>query len=151
MSDFEIKITGLEALQERLKAFTGKSARRIHTNASRRALRETRKKARANAKRLDDPMTAEQIARNVQVKINSKRFNSQGIISGRVGVVGGGRKGGTGKGGDTYYWRFLELGTSKIQARPFLRPAMNNQQIIDDYKKALDEAIDKEIKKYGAQ
>jgi HK97 gp10 family phage protein len=31
--------------------------------------------------------------------------------------------------GPAYYWRFLEFGTKKMQARPFLRPALvSNQQ-----------------------
>ena len=30
--------------------------------------------------------------------------------------------------GDYYYWRFLEFGTSKMAARPFLRPAFEAQK-----------------------
>lgn len=31
-------------------------------------------------------------------------------------------------GGDTFYWRFIELGTSKFAARPFIRPAFERQK-----------------------
>jgi HK97 gp10 family phage protein len=30
--------------------------------------------------------------------------------------------------GDPYYWRFIEFGTSKMAARPFLRPAFESQK-----------------------
>lgn len=112
---------------------------------------ETRKKARENAKRLDDPKTAENIARNITTKVNSKRFNSAGVILARVGVAGGAQqdKGGGGSGGDTYYWRFLEFGTSKMPAQPFLRPAMDASQITQAFTAAFAEAVDKELQKQG--
>jgi len=30
--------------------------------------------------------------------------------------------------GDVYYWRFVEFGTAKMAARPFLRPAFEAQK-----------------------
>lgn len=30
---------------------------------------------------------------------------------------------------DAYYWRFLEFGTSKMAARPFLRPAFESRKV----------------------
>lgn len=147
----DIRINGLDALIPKLRAFSGNSARRIYTAASRNALKETRKKVQQNAAQLDDQSTAESIAKNVQTKVNSKRFLSNGVIYARVGVAGGAikGKGGGGKGGDTYYWRFLEFGTSKMPARPFIRPAMDAAQITDAYANTLSAAIEKEIKRMG--
>lgn len=146
-----IRINGLDDLIPRLRAFSGNPARRIYTAASRNAMKETRKKVKQNAAQLDDLKTAENIAQNVQTKVNSKRFLSNGEIYARVGVSGGASKGkgGGGKGGDIYYWRFLEFGTSKMRARPFIRPAMDVEQITAAYADTLSAAIAKEIRRLG--
>ena len=50
-------------------------------------------------------------------------------------------------GGDTFYFRFLEFGTSKAPATPFLRPALNNNMeavqssFVDDFSAQLDKEI----------
>lgn len=147
----DFQIDGLAALRDKLRRLQGTGARRVLTRASRAGMQETRKKARANAKRLDNPKTAENIAKNIAIKVNSKRFNSAGVILARVGVTGGAQqgKGGGGSGGDTYYWRFLEFGTSKMPAQPFLRPAMDASQITQAFTAAFAEAVDKELQKQG--
>jgi hypothetical protein len=50
------------------------------------------KKAQEAALRIDDPTTAEVIAKNVSVRWSSKRFNSTGDLAFRVGVLGGARQ-----------------------------------------------------------
>lgn len=174
----DFKLDGMEALREKFQRLRGNGGRRVITRATRGGLKETRKKARQNALKLDDPKTAESIAKNIAIKVNSKRFNSHGAIYGRVGVTGGAQqgKGGGGSGGDTYYWRFLEfgwipadknskgksirrrksetarmieMGTSRIGARPFLRPAMNPSQMTQAFVTAFREALDKELQKQG--
>lgn len=152
MSDgIDIRIDGMTGLLDKLRRLQGNGARRVLTRASRAGMQETRKKARANAKRIDDPKTAENIAKNIAVKVNSKRFNSAGVILARVGVTGGAQQGqgGGGSGGDTYYWRFLEFGTSKMAAQPFLRPAMEITQITQAFTDAFAEAVDKELQRQG--
>lgn len=51
--------------------------------------------------------------------------------------------------GSFFYWRFLEEGTSQMAAKPFLRPAMdNNQSKIDALVMTrLARAVDKALKK----
>jgi HK97 gp10 family phage protein len=51
-------------------------------------------------------------------------------------------------GGDTFYFRFLEFGTSKMAARPFIRPALsqNAQRATDVVVESLNKEIDKAIK-----
>lgn len=77
----------------------------------------------------------------------------------RVGIRGGARDmgkygefKGAGKdnpGGDTFYWRFREFGTSNEPARPFMRPAMNEngdaafQAVASD----MTAQVDKELAK----
>lgn len=129
-------IEGLDAIKRKMRAIPDKAA----YNASRRALRKganvIRDKARAGAARVNDPATPENIAKNIVAQAGAKKYDRRrGGPAFRIGVLGGARDmskygeiKGAGKknpGGDTFYWRFLEFGTSKMGAQPFMRPAMN--------------------------
>lgn len=121
----------------------------------RKAANLVRDKAKDNARRLDDPDTAEEISKNIQVRFSSRRFKRSGDVMFRVGVLGGARATGKAKaktdrrrkrlgqtsladlgeiagagknnpGGDTFYWRFVEFGTERSRAEPFMRPALAN-------------------------
>ena len=50
--------------------------------------------------------------------------------------------------GSTFYWRFFEFGTSKMSARPFLRPAFeqNKEEAVTRIGEKLDERIQKHAK-----
>jgi HK97 gp10 family phage protein len=50
---------------------------------------------------------------------------------------------------DSYYWRFVEFGTSKMSARPFMRPAFdgNKLEALNRIKEYLTARIDKEAAK----
>jgi HK97 gp10 family phage protein len=112
------------------------------------------------ARGLDDPTTSENIAKNVSVHSGGiKRERQVGGPMMRVGILGGARDmsqygeikgaGAGNPGGDTFYWRFLEFGTSKMHARPFMRPAMNESAGAAFHAVGTDMAaqIDKEIAK----
>lgn len=55
-------------------------------------------------------------------------------------------------GGDTYYWRFLEFGTAKARAQPFMRPAVAQvgsspvDVFVAEYNKALDRLLRRQQK-----
>jgi len=51
--------------------------------------------------------------------------------------------------GDPYYWKFVEFGTSKMPARPFLRPAFESVKYAaaDKIKQVLILGIEKEARK----
>jgi len=49
--------------------------------------------------------------------------------------------------GTTFYWRFLEFGTSKMAPRPFLRPAFETQK--ESAVKAIGEKLDERIQKHA--
>lgn len=63
------------------------------------------------------------------------------------------RKGRVGKNyktaGEAYYWRFLEFGTAKMQAKPFLRPSFeaNKSRAVEVMKERLGKAIQTQAKK----
>lgn len=49
---------------------------------------------------------------------------------------------------DSYYWKFVEFGTSKMAARPFLRPAFaaKREAAVDAIGKTLGDAIETAVK-----
>lgn len=136
---FEVKIDGADEILRKLKLLP----ERVGRSAMRRALRKganvIRDAARNNAKRIDDPDTREQIWKNIATQgMGRRREREVGGVGMRVGVLGGAksrRGGGTyevggsksNPGGDTFYWRFIEFGTSQAGAQPFMRPAMNEK------------------------
>lgn len=129
--DAKFKVDGLAEIERKLKQLP----QRVGTNAMRRSLRKganvVRDAARANAKRIDDPETREQIAKNIVVQSGGrKREKLAGGPMMRVGVLGGARptsEDNGAPGGNTTHWRFIELGTSQAAAQPFMRPAMNDK------------------------
>lgn len=111
-----------------------KTARR----AAGRAMAIVTATARANALAIDDPRTARQIAANIVQRPSGKYAKRTGDVMIRVGVLGGARnyeaygefktgKSASGNpGGDTFYWRFHEFGTSQMKAHPILLPALES-------------------------
>lgn len=154
------RIEGADLAIKRLEELGGRGGK----NAARRSLRKganvVLKDARERARRLDDPQTSESIARNLTVRGGGSRLErrNKGVMM-RVGIRGGARNmeaygelKGEGKGnpgGDTWYWRLLEFGTEKMAARPFMRPALQNntQAATDAFANALGAEIDKELAK----
>lgn len=122
--------------------------------ASRTALLQSsnvvKKAAVTKAKVIDDPATANDISKNISVQFDRKSFNRNGDVKYRIGVAGGAKQdnGNGGKGGDTFYWRFLEFGTKNMAARPFLRPAIdeNKEAAVDKFAEVMKKQIDKAIK-----
>jgi HK97 gp10 family phage protein len=150
-------ITGADEIVRKLKLLP----ERIGRNAMRRALRKganvIRDQARVNAKALDDNLTREAIWKNIVTQgMGRKRERQAAGVGMRVGVLGGARSTGgdpSSPGGDTFYWRYLEMGTSKIAARPFLRSAASSsaEKAISATVAAMNIEMDKELRKLGAK
>ena len=53
--------------------------------------------------------------------------------------------------GQYYYWRFVEFGTSKMPARPFLRPAFeaNKAAMLSTFKNTLSTAVQRALQTAG--
>lgn len=164
--DIEFSLTGLESLLGKLEAVAYDVKRKGGRSALRKAAAVVSKKVKEGAMRIDNSATPANISKNITLRWNGRLFRQSGNLGFRVGVLGGAkefnnthtRKGGrrgtypTGgssanPGGDTFYWRFVEFGTSKVAARPFMRPAMEQSMneatkaFIDEYEKAIDRAI----------
>lgn len=160
------EIEGLDGVVEKFRAIGNQRNRKnATTRAARKAMAIVRKQAVANAKAIDDPETAERIWKNIATRAGK---TGKEMVLMRVGVRGGaqqyaatkanvraGRAGRTyntggdkkNPGGDTWHFRLLELGTSKMAARPFLRPALNNNsdavqaKFVEDFKEQIDKEL----------
>ncbi len=160
------QIEGLDDVTAKMRELSNpRKQKNAATRSARKAMAVVRKAAIANAKALDDSNSPERIWKNITVKASK---TNKGLVVMRVGVRGGAmsyantaanrranRVGQTyatagssqNPGGDTWYWRFAELGTSRQAATPFLRPALNNNVeavqdgFVADYKDQLDKEL----------
>ncbi|MDO5769454.1 MAG: HK97 gp10 family phage protein [Psychrobacter sp.] len=164
--------TEIEGLDEVLAKFQQlgdpRKSKNAATRSARKAMNIVKKDAIANAKALDDAASPERIWKNITVK--ASRSKDKGVIVMKVGVKGGarqyvntkrnrreGRAGQTyqtagdksNPGGDTWYWRMVELGTAHSAAAPFLRPALYNNlsNVQSTFTDAFSIELDKEIDK----
>ena len=118
-------IDGLDDVLNRMSTMRLNVQKKHAKKAAKKALKPVKDDAVKNAKLIDDPATAEKIHQNIQIQIGKPKNKDEIIF--RVGTKGGAKSKNTkkkGKGGDTFYWRFVELGTSTVAAEPFLRPAL---------------------------
>lgn len=163
----KFEIEGGRQLKVKLEGLSYDMQRKGGRFALRKAAQLIARKAADNARRLDDPETGEQIAKNIVngnkypgVRWDGSYYNETGNLAFRIGVQGGAKapaiasgefsgKGKDNPGGDTFYWRFLEFGTENIQATEFMRPALRNNtapataEFVKQYDKALDRALRK--------
>jgi len=138
MSDTRPILNRLSKLSEDMQKKDAKRAARV-------AMRLVQQAAQLNAAEFDRGWTPTSVKKNITVAWSPRQSRQQGGVVMRVGVMGGAaqyahtkanvRKGRAGKtyatggdkgnpGGDTWYWRFLEFGTSKMRAQPFLQRAL---------------------------
>ncbi|ENW95969.1 HK97-gp10 family putative phage morphogenesis protein [Acinetobacter sp. NIPH 298] len=143
---------GEQQVTQKLRLLADKKVvRRITRKAARRGMNIVRNEARQNAKMIDDPETAANIAKNI--KVASGRVRNKDVISMRVGVDGGaafnGRPAKITSGGDTRHWRFIELGTAYIPAIPFMRIAFYNNidSVISTFAQVFSDELDLELAK----
>ena len=145
--DVDVKFTASAGLLDRLATLPDKLQKKGAVRASRAAMKVALNAARAAARALDDPDTPERIWKNLAVQNSPRQGRRVGGVVMRLDVRGGARqyadtrenrrKGRVGHshatggdkgnpGGDTWYWRFLELGTRGIDPKPFLIPALED-------------------------
>lgn len=113
----------IKGLKEVIKTF-GK----VPDGVKRRALRQGlaaggevyRIGAIQNAMGIDDPNTKAAIWKNIRNVYGVKRSRISRNVVQMVTVRN------TKRGGDTFYWRFVEFGTSHSRAKPFMRPAFES-------------------------
>ena len=109
-----VELRGAKELNDILEQLPAALAKGILRKAMREAARPILKRAKENC-----PVDSGELRRSL--KIRAIKRNS----AGRVGVVVS-----TDKGffkGDTFYGAFLEFGTSRMPARPYIRPAFDTE------------------------
>lgn len=155
-----VRMEGIDELVQKLEAVKYDVRFKGGRFALRKAAQVVRNAARRNAQAIDDPETAAAIHKNISERWGSKRFKASGDLAFRVGVLGGARitksrpKGSdpAGPGGDTRYWAYVEFGTERSRAQPFMRRALEESaqaatnEFIQQYQKALDRAIKRAAK-----
>jgi len=148
----ELNIEGMDQFKRKIEQLSNpKKVKQIARKAGRQAMNLVRDAARANAKMIDDPETAEKIHKNIVTQGGKSRNSNEVVI--RVGIRGGAamnkisnREALSGlSGGNTTYWRFIEFGTSLIQAFPFMRLALSRN--IDEATTKFVQVFDAEITK----
>jgi HK97 gp10 family phage protein len=151
MNDFQFRLEGADGLLARLKKFPDKLQQAAGRKSARRAMAIVRKAAQAAARAMDDPGSRERIWKNVYLQQSRRQSKRVGGVVMRVGVSGGARRpvgpdpnASSQPGGDTRHWRYVELGTEKTPARPFLRPAFesNTQAVVSTLITELNREID---------
>lgn len=154
-SDFEVKLTGIDELKRALNG----ASKTIRTKAVRAALRQAGKviqqAARAKAPVLTVPTpyrSVGTVAKRITVRASkfARQGGNEGVyinvrpIAGKAQTKKFGRAGAKNP-NDPFYWRFLEFGTKKMGARPFLRPAAESSgnQAISVFMKAVIPQIER--------
>ena len=131
-----IKVHGLQELSQTLMKLPAELEKRVIMGALRAAGQTIRKDAMARAPILEKPDPRRR-AGTIKKNISVRRVKGKTAVY--VGVFGASRKkiaafkaAGGGKGAnnpdDPYYWKWVEFGTKKMAARPFLRPAFEAQK-----------------------
>jgi HK97 gp10 family phage protein len=149
----QFSIIGLDSLLKKFDAINHDVRYKGGRFALRKAAQLVRDAAKQNALALDDPDTGRSIAANIAERWNGKLFRRTGDLGFRVGVLHGARLPKNnldeGAGGPTPHWRLLEFGTEKMAARPFMRPALENNinAATNEFAKHYEKAIDRAIKR----
>lgn len=152
--DFEL--TGLPELRGKLQELSSDIEKKGGRFALRKAAQKLVAQAKANAQRIDDPETRENIADNIVERWDGRLYKRTGDLGFRVGVLGGAGGSASGSsldglpGGDTRQaFRQQEFGNSNHAAQPFMRPAMQQagQDVVNEFVKQYDKAASRALKR----
>lgn len=145
----EFRITGLEPALRKMRAVTAEVTLKGVRGSASKAMRVVRDAARANARRIDDPESAADIAKNIAV--STKVYPRLGEVRSRVGVRGGARPDSSRNPDpkNTGHWRFIHFGTSEIPANPFMLRALesNVDKVVSVFVTDLSSNIDRIVEK----
>lgn len=116
------KLTGADKLSAAFKKLPQEMQRQVVVPAAKEAMDIVMQVAKANWDKIDDPRTFPDISKNVAMIEDLKFFEETGSTKISVGI----RKTRAGvRGGNTFFWRHLELGTRYIRAYAPMRRALN--------------------------
>lgn len=139
MANLSVKVTGLKELGQALENLGRKTKNKLGAKAMRKGGAIIRDQARANAPLLKVKVPHRKRGTLKKAIVASTKPQKDGSVRTIIFVrtLKNSKilefKGKTGKGGaynpnDPFYWRFVEFGTSKMPAQPFLRPAFSSKK-----------------------
>ena len=126
------KLTGADELSRVFKTLPQEMQRQVVVPAAKEAMQIVLNDAKDRADRIDDPATPNYVPLNLAMIEDKKFFGETGATKLSVGV----RQTKRGqRGGNTFYWWWVELGTSRNRAQPFMRNALaeNRQQVFQEF------------------
>lgn len=150
-----LNVSGLSELRAALRELPQRVARNVLRGAVNAGATVIRKEVQARA-----PVYTGSVAEGhpppgtLKRAIYQKQIRELSSLTNQVFFVGvrhgkkyqkQGKKGD--KSQDAYYWRFVEFGTSKMSARPFMRPAFEVKKVeaVEAIKHYLTERIAREV------
>jgi HK97 gp10 family phage protein len=154
MIDFSIDVKGLRELDVQLRALPEKVAGQALAASVSAGARAIRDEAIQRAPVRTGAMKAQIFTKRVRTGSQFEKLSIVGVRGGKAKYANNKanrRAGRAGKeyenAGATYYWRFVEFGTRKMAAHPFLRPAFDakQQEAITVITERLDNLIQKAI------
>lgn len=160
VNKFDLKLK--QGVIDKLKSLAPKLEKKYLNSALRAGAVIIQRAAQERARAFDDPDTPKAIWKEIVIRTNAKLGKQNQGMALSIGVMGGAKKYANTRAnkrkrrvgrtyvtpGNVYYWRFLEFGTSKMKAQPFMRPAIegNVNQASDAVVGKLNTAIDALIK-----
>lgn len=149
----DVKVAGLEDLKRAVEELTADLRKRVIIGALKDAAQPIVKAAKATTAFNDRTGS---VRRNIRVAASKVFQGKNGVIGVYVNVrvpkarrIKGTKLRVKAKQNDPYYWKFLELGTKKMRAHPFLKPAAeaNFTAALDIFKTQLAARIVKANKR----
>lgn len=120
-----VRFTGTDQLSAKFRELSGEVRTKVAAPAAKDAMQIVLADAKDRASRVDDPETSNYLPANIALVERKKLGEEIGAVVVSVGV----RKTKAGqRGGNTFYWWWVELGTEHSRARPMLRPALANNR-----------------------
>ena len=129
------EIKGLKELSKALKAFPQNVQNNILNSAVRAGAVTIQKEARKNV-----PKRKRKLEKAIVIK--KRRPKNKNRIKYQLGIQQGTKD-------DAYYGHIVEFGSSKMEAKPFMRPAFESKadEVKNEVRKKMSQRIDKEIER----
>ena len=153
----ELTTQNLDQIIREMRELTPRLQKRALGQAGRKAMAIVQRAARENLDKQTGPDSTGALRKAIVVRQNARQGRRLGGAMIQVGIRGGAksyvnsaqnrrskRVGQTyEQGGNQFYFRFLEFGTRKMRARPFLQPALkdNIQPVTSTMAAELQKAI----------
>lgn len=138
----QVKILGMAELAAALKALPPEIASKSG-GPLRRALRAAAKKVQLRARALA-PKESGRLSRAIVIQTDRHPQNvtERMVVRPRAGKSRADQKG-------AYYWHFLEFGTVRQPAQPFIRPAFDavKDEALDEFKRHLTAGVIRAVRK----